>query len=467
MQAAESLPDRDLRYRHTDHRTQGAIIARLERLNRSSLQLRARLLVGLATFFDGFDALLIAATLPVLIREWALSPAQAGLLIASSAAGALIGTLVFPQIADRYGRVRAVTISTFIIGAGSIACGLTENYVVFLVIRFIQGIGIGGELPVAATYINEIARAHGRGRFVLLYEVIYPIGLLVSTIVGAWMVPRLGWESLYFVGGIPMVLALLMPRLVPESPRWLAGKGRMQASHEAMQRFEASARAPLPMPEDGARYDEMIARTPVRRVRDVFGPLYLRRTLVIALLWASCGFIQSSLTTWLPTIYQVIYKVPLQMALNLAIGASALGVVGSIVCAFLVDRVGRKPVIVWAFLGCAVALAAAGLMVDMGVYVVAALSSLAFGLLACGFITVFVYTPEMYPTSVRALGCGVGGVWAKLAAISGPMVMTQFVGSGHLDLAFFCLGVVTLITALAVARYGIETRGKVLEELEV
>ncbi|SPU54359.1 benzoate transport protein [Bordetella trematum] len=132
-------------------------------MNRSSLQLRARLLVGLATFFDGFDALLIAATLPVLIREWALSPAQAGLLIASSAAGALIGTLVFPQIADRYGRVRAVTISTFIIGAGSIACGLTENYVVFLVIRFIQGIGIGGELPVAATYINEIARAHGRG----------------------------------------------------------------------------------------------------------------------------------------------------------------------------------------------------------------------------------------------------------------------------------------------------------------
>lgn len=466
MQAAESPYSGDLRHRHTAHHSRGAIIARLERLHKSSLQVRARLLIGLATFFDGFDALVIAATLPLLIKEWSLSPAQAGLLVAVSAAGALIGTLVFPQIADRYGRVRAVTISTAIIGVGSIACGFTQNYELFLLIRFIQGVGIGGELPVAATYINEIARAHGRGRFVLLYEVIYPVGLLLSTIVGAWMVPRLGWASLYFVGGAPALLALLIPRFVPESPRWLAEKGRLVESHEALRRFEDSAREPLPIPGDSASFDALLASTPARRVRDVFGPLYLRRTLVIALLWASCGFIQSSLTTWLPTIYQTLYKVPLQTALNLAIGASALGVVGSIVCAFLVDRVGRKPVIIWAFAGCTIALTAAGLLADQGVYVLAMLCSLAFGLLACGFITVFVYTPEMYPTGVRALGCGVGGVWAKLAAISGPMVMTQFVGSGHLGLAFFCLGGVTLITAFAVGRHGIETRGKVLEELE-
>lgn len=466
MKAAEYSMAKGVSYRHSAYNSQGAIIARLERLHKSSLQIRARLLIGLATFFDGFDALVIAATLPVLIKDWALTPGQIGMLIAGSSVGALLGTLVFPQIADRFGRIKAITISTGIIGVGSIACGFTHSFEIFLIIRVIQGIGIGGELPVAATYINEIARAHGRGRFVLFYEVIYPIGLLISTIVGAWMVPRFGWQSLYFVGGLPLLLCVLVPWLVPESPRWLAGKNRFAEAHVAMQRFEASARGTLDVPEDGARFDKLLAKVPKRRVRDLFGPVYIRRTLVIALLWASCGFIQSCLTTWLPTIYQTIYKVPLQTALNLAIGCSALGVIGSLVCAVLVDKVGRKPVIFWAFLACATVLVIAGLMVNQSVYVVATLCSIAFGLLACGFITVFVYTPEMYPTSIRALGCGLGGVWSKLAAISGPMVVTQFVGLGLLNMAFYCLAAVTLVTAITVALIGIETRGKVLEELE-
>ncbi len=82
------------------------------------------------------------------------------------------------------------------------------------------------------------------------------------------------------------------------------------------------------------------------------------------------------------------------------------------------------------------------------------------------FITVYVYTPEMYPTSVRALGCGVAGIWPKFAAIIGPMAVTRLMGDGHVDVAFYALAAVPLVAALAVALFGIETRGKVLEELD-
>ncbi|MFP3560375.1 MFS transporter, partial [Paraburkholderia sp. SIMBA_049] len=99
----------------------------------------------------------------------------------------------------------------------SIACGFAPTFEIFVLLRILQGLGLGGELPVAATYINEITRAHGRGRFVLLYEIVFPIGLLVSMALGAWLVPRFGWEIMYFVGGLPLILALVLTRLVPES----------------------------------------------------------------------------------------------------------------------------------------------------------------------------------------------------------------------------------------------------------
>lgn len=445
--------------------TSGSIVARIERLTASSMQLRARLLVGMATFFDGFDAIAIAATLPLLIKQWNLGSTQIGILIAAAAVGQLIGTFFFPQFAQRRGRVRAIAYSSGIIGITSIACGFATSFEVFVLLRIIQGIGLGGELPVAATYINEITRARNRGRFVLLYEIIYPIGLLASAALGAWLVPRHGWEVMYFLGGIPVILMFILPGLIPESPRWLAEKGRLAEADTALARFEAAARVKLPEPEDARIYDAMMAAHPRRTVRDLFSRAYLSRNIVVALLWSSCGFIQYGLSTWLPTIYQTVYKIPLQQALNLSLGASALGVAGSLVAALTVDKFGRKPVIAGAFVLCAASLGLAGALSGQTIYVVATLCSLAWGFLACGFIISYVYTPEMYPTSIRALGCGMGGAWVKLSAMIAPMIVAALMAKGSMDLAFYVLGAVPLLTALAVAWLGIETRGKVLEQL--
>ncbi|WP_431824913.1 MFS transporter [Burkholderia sp. F1] len=448
--------------------TPGAIIARLERLPANAMQIRARVLIGAATFFDGFDVITIAATLPLLIHKWGLSPNQVGLLIASGAIGQLIGAFLFPALAEKHGRVKAIAWSSAVIGVTSIACGFAPTFEVFVLLRILQGLGLGGELPVAATYINEITHAHGRGRFVLLYEIVFPIGLLVSMALGAWLVPRFGWEIMYFVGGMPLVLALVLTRLVPESPRWLASRGRLPEAGQALGVFEASVKGPLPPPPvmQAAAFDEMVRQHPKRRMIDLFSAAYRKRTLAVATLWATCGFIQYGLSTWLPTIYKNFYHAPLQLALNLAVIGSVMGVLGSLASALLVDRLGRKPVIVWSFVLCALSLALAGVYHAASVYVVATFCSLSLGLMASGFITAYVYTPEQYPTSIRASGCGLGSAWLKIASFVAPMVVPHAIIGGNLSPAFYLLGVVPLIAAVTVHFVGIETRGKVLEALE-
>ena len=136
--------------------------------------------MGSATFFDAFNALSIAFVLPVLVPLWHITAPQIGLMIAASYVGQLLGALAFSWAAERYGRIPCAAAATAIFAMMSLACAGAWNFDVLLACRFIQGIGVGGEMPVAAVYISELSKARGRGRFFLLYEMIFPIGLMVT-----------------------------------------------------------------------------------------------------------------------------------------------------------------------------------------------------------------------------------------------------------------------------------------------
>ena len=197
--------------------------------------------MGSATFFDAFDALSLAFVLPVLVRLWGITPVQIGWLISVGYLGQFVGALVFGSLAERYGRVRSAAGATALMSVMSLACALAGNFPALLVLRLVQGIGVGGEMPVAAVYINELSKAKGRGRFFLLYEMIFPIGLMMTGQIGAFVVPTLGWQVMFLIGGIPgLVIAALLLRL-RESPRWLIGKGRLAEAEAIIREIEASA----------------------------------------------------------------------------------------------------------------------------------------------------------------------------------------------------------------------------------
>src|SRR4029079_12042337 len=108
----------------------------------------------------------------------------------------------------------------------SVACALSWNFESLLAFRTLQGLGLGGQVPIAAVFISEITKAHGRGRFILLYELILSVGVVAAGLVGFWVVPHLGWEFMSLVGALPLLIVPVLLRWLPESPRWLAGAGR-------------------------------------------------------------------------------------------------------------------------------------------------------------------------------------------------------------------------------------------------
>ena len=168
------------------------LLTRMESVPFSRWHLKPRIVMGSATFFDAFDALSLAFVLPVLIGMWNLSPAQIGLLIGSGYIGQAIGAIFFGWLAERRGRVFSAKWTVFLMSIMSIACVFSGNFMALFIFRFIQGIGVGGEVPVAASYINELSRAQGRGRFFMLYEMIFPLGLMISAQIGAFVVPSFG-----------------------------------------------------------------------------------------------------------------------------------------------------------------------------------------------------------------------------------------------------------------------------------
>ncbi len=135
------------------------ISARIERLPFSRWHVKLRIVMGVATFFDAFDALAIAYVLPVLIPMWKLAPTQIGFLISIGYAGQLIGALGFGWMAERVGRVRTATWAIGLFSMFSLVCALSWSYDSMLWFRFVQGLGLGGQVPIAAAYIIEIAKA--------------------------------------------------------------------------------------------------------------------------------------------------------------------------------------------------------------------------------------------------------------------------------------------------------------------
>ncbi|HEX3485890.1 MAG TPA: MFS transporter, partial [Micropepsaceae bacterium] len=409
----------------------GEIAARIERLPLSAWQVRMRIIIGTATFFDAFDALAIAYILPVIVPLWKLAPQDVGVLISAGFFGQLFGALFFGWLAERYGRMPALISAIAIFGVLSFACALSWDYRSLLIFRTLQGFGLGGEVPVAATYIGELAKAKGRGRFVLLFELVFPSGILAASVLGLWLVPSFGWQSMFFVGAIPAVLVLFLQRLLPESPRWLAASGRYAEAERALAEVEAGTEKALgrklPPPE-------LAIAVPPKRPswRDLFGPHYLKRTLVVWVMWFATYFVNYGLATWMPTLYRTVFHLPLDVALRYQLITNVLTLFSSAACALLIDFTGRRAWFVGAFAGSALALLALwyiGPTTATRVLWLGTLSNMCVGTMS---LAVYLYTPELYPTRSRALAVGTATAWLRLASIIGPNVVGMMVADGGL-----------------------------------
>ena len=318
-----------------------SVIARLERLPISRELTVARIVIGSATFFDAYTVLAIAYAMPVLAREWNLTPGQIGTIISAGYLGQVFGALFFGWLAERIGRLNVLLITVVIFTSMDLACLFAWNASSMMIFRFCQGIGTGGEVPVASAYMNEFVSAKRRGRFFLLYEVLFLFGLLAAGLIGYFLVPIYGWRAMFIVGLVPAILTIPMRWFMVESPRWLLSVGRVQRASDLVARMEDGFRrrgislekpTAAVHPLDKARSD----------IRELFKGIYLRRTLLLTALWVCSYMIANGLITWLPTLYRQIFELPLQTSLAYGFTTSACGCAAALLCALYIDKVGRK-----------------------------------------------------------------------------------------------------------------------------
>ena len=446
------------------------LIARMEQVPTSRWFVTARIVMGSATFFDAFNALSIAFVLPILVPLWHITPPEIGILIGASYVGQIIGALAFSWGAERYGRIPCAAAATAIYAVMSLACATAWSFNVLLAFRFIQGIGVGGEMPVAATYISELSKAHGRGRFFMLYEMIFPIGLMVTGQVGAILVPLMGWQIMFLIGGIPgLIIALLLLRL-PESPRWLIGKGRLAAADAVVRRLEAAASdksgAALAAPSTETLPQQVeVPQRSRGRWGELLSPAYRGRTLIAWVLWASAYLVANGLNNWMPTLYTTLYHLELTQALRAASLTNVAQVVLVLICALVIDRTGRKYWMMGAFGMGAVTLGILGFGGAKDVSWLIVLGTISYGLIGSIAAVVYLYTPEIYPTRMRAVGTGVATSWLRIASAIGPALIGLMLGKGGgIDSVFLMFAAVAIVGLIAATRM-IETRNLRLEEI--
>src|SRR5579875_3244264 len=440
------------------------IVARIERLPLSSWHGKIGLVIGTGFFFDAFDAMAIAYTLPVLVGMWHLAPGQIGFAISIGFAGQLVGSLFFGWLAEKIGRVPCAIAALVIFSLMSLACAFTWNLSSMAVARFVQGLGLGGEIPVLATYVNELASAKRRGRFAISYQAMFALGLPITAFLGAWIVPSFGWQRMFIIGAVPAVLAIPFMRMLPESPRWLANHGRGEEADRVLSRIEAAisnGAKPLP-PAAAVAAPAMRGKT---RFGDLFRGIYLKRTLTVWTMWFCTYIVTFGVLTWAPTLWRTVYHLSVQQALTYTSVLAVIVAPGLVVTILLIDLIGRRKLFMMGLFCGALPMLYLYFNADLpalAVMLLMAVSQFFIGMLALALST---YTAELYPTELRALGGGFGNAWLRIGSMAGPAFIGAVLPLAGLKAVFLAFGLFPLLGGIVTALFAVESRGKLLEQL--
>ena len=442
---------------------QAEISARLERLPVTREVFWARNIVGAATFFDGYTVIAIAYAMPVLVREWDLSPGQTGMILSMGYLGQLLGAILFGWLAEKIGRLKVLLFTILLFVSMDVACLFAAGATMMMAFRFVQGVGTGGEVPVASAYINELISSKGRGRFFLLYEVMFLLGLVGAGLIGYFMVPTYGWKAMFVVGLVPAILMIPLRWFLKESPRWLAANGRYAEADRIVTQLENSART-----AGKQLLEPKIVATPVQRKsdwRELFQGIYLKRTLSIWAMWFCAYMVANGTITWLPTLYRQTFNLPLETSILYGFFTSVGGVIAAVICALLIDKVGRKRWYTGALLIAPLPLILLSWLGATSPMQVLVLAGLAYAIVQTVTFSLYLYSAEIYPTRLRALGTGTGSAWLRLGSSAGPILVGWVMSSMGIQYVFATFAGVLLVGALVTTIFAVETKGRVLEEL--
>ncbi len=434
---------------------------RLDRLPLSPFHRRLTVSSGLGWMFDALDSGLVSFVLAVLAREWSLTPSQTGWIGSAGMAGMLVGAIVSGTLADRWGR-RAVFLATLVLfSIATGLCGLATGFFSLLALRCLVGFGLGGELPVAAALVSEFAPSAHRGRLVVLLESFWAVGWAAAALIAWLFIPAYGWRAAFFLGALPALYTIHLRRSVPESPRFLLAQGRVAEAGAIVAGIERECGVEPPAPGDAA--PEAAPAAAPAGFAALWSGERARRTLMLWIVWFAMVYSYYGIFIWLPTIL-VASGHTVVKSFEYVLIITAAQIPGYFTAAWVVDRAGRKPTLAVFLAGCA------GACWGFGFHAASDTAIVAWGCLVSFFNlgawgVLYTWTPESYPTALRARGAGWAAGVGRIGGILAPLVIGAILGSrpGANGVVFGHVAALVLIAAAASVILGAETRGASLE----
>ena len=419
---------------------------------------------------DFFDFFLIAFVMSVIGPEWHLTYAQGALILYGAGIGAIIGSLIWGSLGDRYGRKRQTVTGTLLCGiaAGLIGFVPTGAWVTLAVLRFFVGFGLAAGVTPALTIVVEQTPTRWRTGMASFYVVFASAGTLLASFTAAALLHAFGWRGVAMTGFLAVFVSLLVAAFVPESVRWLTAKGRFaEARAEVAKQLELPlTQVPLPTVRPAAE--------PHASLLELFS-VNRRLFWQTILIWGGSSSAAYGYYLWGPTIVALALHLQPAQAAKYFVYVAGTGVIGKIIVSFIAPILGRRALgVLFGFVSVALLVMAgyfSGVLVGgfpLFVILVAASAFFVEG----GFSNLAPYTVEQYGVRLGARSSGLGQAANGIGKILGPLALALLAGSGNVIApkataeavfpAFVFLAVMMLAVALAFLFLGIETHGRAM-----
>ena len=410
--------------------------------------------------FDGYDLAINGVALPLLMQEWNMTAVQAGMLASTALAGMMFGAMLFGMLADKIGRKNVILICVTLFSGFTFWGGFASNPTEFGILRFIAGLGIGGVLPNLVALTSEYAPQKMRSTLVTTMFSGYAVGGIMAALLGAWLTPSFGWEVMFYIAGLPLLILPLLWFFLPESLTFLVKKQQHEKARHIVQQIS---------PQENISPQTQFVLNEVQTVDASIAALFKNNRGMSTLLFWCCFFMcllmVYALGSWLPKLmmaagYSLGNSLMFLMAMN--IGA----VIGTISGGILADRFHLKPVIIGMFLLGAFSLVGLGFNSPQPViYLLVGLA----GASAIGSsILLYSFVAQYYPLTIRSTGIGCASAVGRVGAIVGPIIIGVLLG---MDLPhkmnFLAVAIPAVIGAIAVALIRLQSTSQVVSEPSV
>ena len=368
----------------------------------------------LIIIFDGYDLVIYGVALPLLMQQWSLTAVQAGLLASAALFGMMFGAMIFGTLSDRLGRKKTIMICVTLFSGFTFLGAFATNPVEFAILRFIAGLGIGGVMPNVVALMTEYAPKKIRSTLVAIMFSGYAIGGMTSALLGAWLVKDMGWQIMFLIAGIPLLMLPIIWKFLPESLAFLIKSGKEEQAKQIINKL-------LPT-RDIHQNTQLVFNENIHHeapVKALFQDGRAFSTFMFWLAFFMCLLMVYALGSWLPKLMlQAGYSLGASMLFLFALNIG--GMVGAIGGGALADRFHLKPVITSMFVIGAAALILLGF--NSPQIVLYSLIALAGAATIGSQILLYTFVAQFYPTTVRSTGMGWASGIGRIGAIIGPVL---------------------------------------------